>query len=141
MLEMYYAMVQTRGLHCSLMALHIHAIIILVYPILFLANLLCNQKRNSLFDLVVLLTSLHVAQTRGIGTGDVFVCCTAVGLHPEPGSVTSAWPLWLFETGPAAMAARVIGIGRVVWTHPWVSGSDMKPKEIQLEIGKSFLVK
>ena len=30
----YYAMVQTKGLHCSLMAICIYAIIILVYPIL-----------------------------------------------------------------------------------------------------------
>ena len=35
-LERYYAMVQTKGLHCSLMAICIHAIIILVYPILLI---------------------------------------------------------------------------------------------------------
>ena len=31
----YYAMLRTKGLHCSLMAMYTHAIIILVYPILF----------------------------------------------------------------------------------------------------------
>ena len=32
----YYAMLRIKGLHCSLIAIYIHAIVILVYPILLL---------------------------------------------------------------------------------------------------------
>ena len=41
-MERYYAMVQTKGLHCSLMAICIHAIIILVYPILLSSDSCLN---------------------------------------------------------------------------------------------------
>ena len=65
-------MLRTKGLHCSLMAIYIHAIIILVYPMLFCLNYVLHE----MFDFLQKKSINHITRWQFATSSEVkFLFC------------------------------------------------------------------